>query len=73
MANAHTKFMDEISQAPQGENLSIEEVASAYTQFMDDAKKKANKLLLEEQQENLLSIIEVTPGGDEMENMRISP
>ena len=35
---------------------------------MDDAKKKANKLLLEEQQENLLSIIEVNLEGDEVEN-----
>ena len=35
---------------------------------MGDAKKKANKLLLEEQQENLFSTIEVNLGGDEMEN-----
>ena len=49
MANAHTKFMDERSQAPQGENLSIAEMASVYTQFMDDARKMANKLLLQEQ------------------------
>ena len=58
MANAYNQFMDERSQAPQGENLSIAEMANAYTQFMDDAKKKANKLLLEEQQENFLSTIE---------------
>ena len=32
------------------QNISIVEMASAYTRFMDDAKKKANKLLLEEQQ-----------------------
>ena len=49
MANVYTTFMDEISQAPQGENLGIAEMASAYTQFMDDAKKKVNKLFLEEQ------------------------
>ena len=48
MANAYSQFMDEKSQAPQGENLSIEKMVSAYTQFMDDARKKANKLLLEE-------------------------
>ena len=35
---------------------------------MDDDRKKANKLLLEEQQKNLLGIIEVNPGGDEIEN-----
>ena len=35
---------------------------------MDDARKKANKLLIEEQQENLFGIIEVNPLGDEMEN-----
>ena len=31
MANAYTQFIDERSQAPQGENQSIEEMASAYT------------------------------------------
>ena len=35
---------------------------------MDDARKKANNLLLQEQQENLLSTIDANPGGDEMEN-----
>ena len=50
MGNAYTKFMDEISQAPKGENLSIAEMASPYIRFMDDAKKKVNKVLLEEQQ-----------------------
>ena len=38
---------------------------------MDDARKKANKLLLEEQKnkiKNLLGTIEVNPGGDEMQN-----
>ena len=60
MANAYTQFMDEKSQAPQGENLSIVKMASAYTRFMDDARKKTNKLLLEEQQqENFLCTIEV--------------
>ena len=68
MANSYTKFMDERSQTPQGENLSIEKMASVYTLFMDDTKKKANKLLLEEQQEKLLGIIEVNLGDDEMEN-----
>ena len=68
MANAYTRFMDERSQAPQGENISIVEMASAYARFMDDSKKKTNKLLLEEQQENLLGIIEVNPGSHEMEN-----
>ena len=68
MANAYTQFMGERSQAPQGENLSIEEMASVYIRFMDDAKKQANELLLKEQQENLLGTIEVNPGGDEMEN-----
>ena len=68
MANAYTQFMGERSQAPQGENLSIAEMASSYTRFMDDAKKHANKLLLKEQQENLLGTIKVNPGGDEMEN-----
>ena len=68
MANAYNQFMDEISQAPQEENLSIAKMASAYTRFIDDAKKKANKLCLEEQQENFLGIIEVNPGGDEMKN-----
>ena len=56
MANAHTKFMDVISHAPQGENLSIAKMACAYTQSMD------NKLLLEEQQENFINTIEVNPG-----------
>ena len=68
MANAYTQFMDERSQAPQGENLSIAKMASAYSRFMDEARKKAKKLLFEEQQENLFSTIEVNPGGDEMEN-----
>ena len=49
MANAYTQLVDERRQAPQGENLSIAKMASSYTRFMDDAKKKANKLLLEEQ------------------------
>ena len=35
---------------------------------MDDAKKKANKLLLEKQIEDFLVTIEVNPGGDEMKN-----
>ena len=35
---------------------------------MDDAKKKANKLLLEKQQENLFVTIDANLGGDEMEN-----
>ena len=35
---------------------------------MDDARKKVNKLLLEEQQKNFLGTIEANPGGDEMEN-----
>ena len=48
IANAYTKFMDEISQAPRGENLSIAKMASAYTRSMYDVKKKVNKLLLEE-------------------------
>ena len=43
-------------------------MASAYTRFMDGARKKANKLLLEEQQKNLLGIIEVNLGGNEMKN-----
>ena len=60
--------MDERSQAPQGENLSIVEMASAYTRFMDDDRKKVNKLLLEEQKKKFLRTIEVNPGGDEMEN-----
>ena len=68
MANSYTKFMDERSQTPQGENLSIAEMAIVYTRFMDATKKKANKLLLEEQQEKLLGIIEVNLGGEEMEN-----
>ena len=68
MANAYTQFMDERSHAPQGENLSIVEMASAYTRFMDDAKKKANRLLLQEQQENFLGTIDANPRGDEMEN-----
>ena len=68
MANACTRFMDERSQTPQGENLSIEEMARIYIRFMEDSRKKANKLLLEEQQENFLDTIEVNPGGDEMEN-----
>ena len=42
-------------------------MATAYTRFINDAKEKANKLLLEEQQENLLGTIEVNPGDDEME------
>ena len=44
MANAYTQLVDERRQA-----LSIAKMASAYTRFMDDAKKKAKKLLLEEQ------------------------
>ena len=35
---------------------------------MDDAKKKANKLLLQKQQEDFIVTIEVNPGGDEMKN-----
>ena len=31
MDNAYTQFMDERSHAPQGENLSITAMASAYT------------------------------------------
>ena len=49
-------------------NLSIAEMSSAYTRLMEDARKKANKLLLEEQQENFLGTIEVNPRGSEMEN-----
>ena len=40
MANAYTKVMNERSHALQGENLSIVKMASAYTRFMDDAKKR---------------------------------
>ena len=40
---------------------------------MDDARRMANNLLLEEQQENLLGTNEVNLGGDKMEIMRISP
>ena len=43
-------------------------MASTYTRFINDVKKKANKLLFEEQQENFLGTIEVNPRGDEMEN-----
>ena len=43
-------------------------MASAYTRFIDDARKKANKLLLEEKQKKLFDTIEVNLGGDEMEN-----
>ena len=61
MANTHTlymanAFMDERSQATLEENLSIAKMASenfsqanTHTRFIDDDKKKANKLLLEEQ------------------------
>ena len=35
---------------------------------MDDARKKANKLLLEEQKKNFLDTIGVNPEGDEIEN-----
>ena len=31
MANAYTQFLDKRSHAPQGENLSIAEMVSAYT------------------------------------------
>ena len=68
MANACTKFNDERNQdPPQGKNLSIAEMASAYTKFMDDAEQKANKLLLEDQQRELLSNLEVNM-EEEMEN-----
>ena len=56
--------MDKRSQAPQGENLRIMEMASVYTQFINDSKKKANKLLFEEQQESFLGTIEVNMRGD---------
>ena len=49
MANAYTKFMDERSQDPQGENVSIVEIASAYAKVMDDAEQRASKLFLKEQ------------------------
>ena len=66
--NAYTQLMDERSQDPQGENVSITDIASYYTRFMDGARKKANKLLLQEKQENFLGTIEVNLGGDEIEN-----
>ena len=66
--NAYTQLMDERSQDPQGENVSITDIASDYTRFMDGARKKANKLLLQEKQENFLGTIEVNLGGDEIEN-----
>ena len=39
----------------------------AYTQFMDDAMINPNNLFLEDQQENLISTIDVNPGERDLE------
>ena len=49
---------------PQGQNLSIAEMVNAHAKFMDDAKKKVNKSLL---QGNLLSTIEENPQEEDLE------
>ena len=51
-------------QLPQGENLSIEKMAKAHAKFMDDAKEKVNKSLL---QGNFLSTIEGNPQEVDLE------
>ena len=45
----------QLPQLPQEQNLSIVEMVNAHAKFMDDAKKKVSKSLV---QGNFLSIIE---------------
>ena len=66
MVSAHGQFINEASQVQQGKKLSIAEMASAYTRFMDDSIKKPNKLLLENQK-NLISTIEVNSEERDLE------
>ena len=51
-------------QLPQGQNLSIAEMVNGHAKFMDDAKKRVNKSLL---QGNLLSTIEENPQEEDLE------